>query len=125
MSGNLDIRCKKIFVGREEVLKLLSMLFDQSTSRSTDRAPPKVYSYLNAPGIGKTALLRKFGEMIEQEGKGIYLCFSWRSIYESEHGIYRHLSNILLVLLDGRQEYIQNYIRTESHPEKYLLRFKN
>ena len=119
----MDIRYKKIFVGREEDLKSLSMLFDDCTGRSGDRAPPKVYSYLNAPGIGKTTLLKKFGERIEHERKGIYLYFSCKSRYESEVDLNRHLINTMVDLLDEKREYIEDYIKERSHPEKYLSRF--
>jgi len=119
----MDIRYKKIFVGREEDLKSLSMLFDESTSRSANRAPPKVYSYLNAPGIGKTTLLNRFGELIENEARGLHIYFSCKSNYESEADLNLHLINTLMILIDEKKEYIQDYIKERSHPEKHLSRF--
>ena len=116
----MDIRYKKIFVGRENDIDLLSRRFDD---RIADKGPPMVYSYLNAPGIGKTTILKKFEERIEHERKGIFLYFSCGSNYESEVDLNRHLINTMLYLLDEKKEYIQDYIKERNHPEKYLSRF--
>jgi len=79
---------KQIFVGRGNDLDLLSHRFE---NRIADKGPPMVYSYLNAPGIGKTTLLHRFGEKIEQENKGIHLSFSCRYTHKSEEIISRDL----------------------------------
>ena len=116
----MDDEYTRIFVGREKDLDLLSRRFDD---RIVGKDPAKVYSYLNAPGIGKTTLLKKFGERIENEGRGLHIYFSCKSRYESEADLNLHLINTLMILIDEKREYILDYIKERSHPEKYLSRF--
>ena len=116
----MDIRYKKIFVGREKDLDTLSMLFDESTSRSTDRSPPKVYSYLNAPGIGKTTLLNRFGERIENEGRGLHIYFSCGSDYRNLSELVQDLIDVLINISRNKKQFIQSYI--ESSEESTILK---
>ena len=123
----MDIRYKKIFVGREEDLNSLSMLFDESTERSADRAPPKVYSYLNAPGIGKTTLLNRFGEKIENEGRGLHIYFSCKSHYTDESSLYFHLFNIIRTTVIEKRELVESFIdssRDKIQIEENLIIYK-
>ena len=115
----MDIRYKKIFVGREEDLNSLSILFDESTSRSANRAPAKVYSYLNAPGIGKTTLLNRFGERIENEGRGLHIYFSCKSRYTDENSLYFHLFNIIRTTVTEKRVLVESFI--DSSKDKVQL----
>ncbi len=105
---HVDIRYKKIFVGREKDLETLSSLFDDCMS--ADRGPPHVYSYLNAPGIGKTTLIQQFGRMIEGKRLGIHLSFScsqdYREISELVEDLYYNLEKSLRTKQDLIRELI-------------------
>ena len=50
----------KLFVGRKRELKGLEECWTTATTAGT--SAKRVYAVLNAPGVGKTALLEHFGE---------------------------------------------------------------
>jgi len=99
----VDDEYTRIFVGREKDLDLLSRRFDD---RIAGKDPAKVYSYLNAPGIGKTTLLRRFGERIENEGRGLHIYFSCKSRYIDESSLYFHLFNVIRTTVTEKRELV-------------------
>ncbi len=80
---------------------LLSRFFED---RVNDEGPPKVLSYLNAPGVGKTTLLKRFGRMIERGRKGIAVYFTCRGNYQSEMDIANDLLLVLRQVRDSKME---------------------
>ena len=60
---------RRIFVGRHSELQKLMGLWGLACSGGEHL----VYVFLNAPGVGKTTLINKFGVDLESEGKGIYI----------------------------------------------------
>ena len=59
----------KLFVGRKEELQSLDECWTTATTAGT--AAKRVYAVLNAPGVGKTALLEHFGNKLIAEKKGL------------------------------------------------------
>ena len=92
---------RNIFVGRQGDLILLSSFFED---RANDEGPPKVLSYLNAPGVGKTTLLKRFGRMIERERRGIVVYFTCRGNYRSERDVATDLLHVLRRVRDEKME---------------------
>ena len=113
---HVDDEYTRIFVGRENDIDLLSRRFD---GRIADKSPPMVYSYFNAPGIGKTTLLRKFGEKIENEGRGLHIYFSCKSHYTDEFSFYFHLFRILMTKVEEKQDLVESFI--DSSKDKVQL----
>ncbi len=113
----MDDRYMSIFVGREKDLELLSTRFE---SRMRDIGPPKVYSYLNAPGIGKTTLIRRFGDKVEREHKGIHLYFTANSSHHNEFQINQDLVDAIDILIRNQDSLIQEFVDRDS--SGYALR---
>ena len=61
----LSEQIEEIFVGRHAELKRLASLLE-FTQEFREHF---VYVLLNAPGVGKTTLLRQFGAMLESKGE--------------------------------------------------------
>ena len=113
----MDDEYTRIFVGRENDIDLLSRRFDD---RIAGKDPAKVYSYLNAPGIGKTTLLKKFGERIENEGRGLHIYYSCSSDYRNLSELVQDLIDVLINISRNKRQFIQSYI--ESSEESTIMK---
>jgi hypothetical protein len=99
-------KIEKIFVGREKELENLQTFWEWSQDNDENR----VYAVLNAPGVGKTTLLKYFGNKLMNEKNGVMV--EIRSSIK-ENKINRYLSHTLEAILKSigeNRETIEDYI---------------
>lgn len=70
MLNKLSYKIRTIFIGRKSELGTLDELWDQSTNKKKENL---LHVLLNAPGVGKTTLIRHFGYKIEEKQRKVYL----------------------------------------------------
>jgi energy-coupling factor transporter ATP-binding protein EcfA2 len=80
MELNFSFNIQKIFVGREEELKDLHNYW----KFTHDGSENKIYVLLNAPGVGKTVLLKKFGSILKEQKKALFIHFQCSDKYSDE-----------------------------------------
>lgn len=96
---------KSIFVGREMELSQLNRLWKSIQNNDEHQ----VYIYLNTPGIGKTTLIKRFGEIIKSNQGGLH--FSYRS--KKFNRRYNFVKNLMINLQDlilSNTDLIENYL---------------
>jgi hypothetical protein len=101
-----DFDIEDIFVGREIELQKLQTLW----GRSQKNKEHIVYAVLNAPGVGKTTLLKYFGNKLMNEKKGLMVKIR-SSIRENKINLY--LSHTLVAMLKSiveNRDTINDYI---------------
>ena len=111
-----DFNIENIFVGRTVELKNLQTYWN----RSLDDNENKVYAVLNAPGVGKTQLLKHFGKQLMTRRKGIMV-----EILSTDTNteINQYYSNNLQNLLDaikGNYDSILEYISSQFKDSKKI-----
>ncbi len=109
----------EIFVGRKQELKILNALWKRTL------LPDKhlVYVLLNAPGTGKTRLLKFFGEQLEHDNEGLYFRYVCDNRHLTSSSLHRHLLEEIRELVYSRTIYIKNYIiKTYSHDDERQYR---
>lgn len=112
LCGLMRTQLKQIFVGRQKELEDLSLLWDDATDpRGYENF---VYVYFNAPGIGKTTLLKRFGEKLEQEEKGVHIEYKCTEEFSSEQMLIRSLLITVLTSFKQRFNFVLNYIDRNS-----------
>jgi hypothetical protein len=97
----------ELFVGRKKELKSLESCWITATTGKT--AAKRVYAVLNAPGVGKTALLEHFGEKLMAEKRGLMVEIN---VFNTGDKIYNYLS---LTMKAMRNSIIKNRILIEEY----------
>lgn len=103
-----------IFVGRQKELATLDELWHYSLKKREHRA----YVIFNAPGVGKTTLLKKFGEILETEKKGVHFHYVCKSDVQNRNAMNKSIFNQFQLF------YTDNYDRIEEYIEKNYTGFK-
>jgi Cdc6-like AAA superfamily ATPase len=104
--GRIGFNIQSIFVGRKEELDDL----DQIWQDTQDPNENKIHVLLNAPGVGKTALLKHFGKTIESKQKGLYIEYSCIDEMEDpvifRHSIYQAISDTIILNSSNIRDFI-------------------
>ncbi len=100
----------EIFVGREQELRILNLLW-KKTLKTGER---HVYVLLNAPGTGKTRLLLHFGEQLEQQRRGLFFHYRCSSRFTTTTELNVDLIKRLRDLLSAKSSLIQEYILSQN-----------
>ncbi len=100
------ITVQEIFVGRKEELAYLDSLWNASLKEGEHF----VHVMLNAPGTGKTRLLKFFGETLETERKGLYFHYNCDGRHWTTSSLHRSILEEISELIFTRTRYIHEYI---------------
>lgn len=106
-----------IFVGREVELQDL----EKSWENCQKDGENFVFVYFNAPGVGKTTLLRKFGQAIEKKGVGIHLPYGCRQEFIDRQEFHLSLLRKLLDIIERKKRIIVKYIGSH-YTDQYIKR---
>lgn len=123
MIAEIIYKIYRIFVDREEMIKELRKIWEFSC----DEGEHFVHVFLNAPGVGKTALIDQFGYLIESERKGLHVRFNCDSSFISSKSLNRSLVKSIEDSIDTNLGLIETFITiTHSNEllEKTKLKFK-
>ncbi len=115
MLTKYSVQLEKIFVGREEELDLLANLWEATL----EPGEHFVYVLLNAPGTGKTKLLKHFGESLEKNGRGLFFFYRCSSRFNNPEELHRDLLEHLRQLMYSRKRIILESIRTSHEDDEY------
>ena len=108
----------EIFVGRQEELMILNALWEHAL----EPVEHFVYVMLNAPGTGKTRLLRQFGEQLEHDGKGLYFHYQCPSGIMTTSELELHFLMKLDQLMSSKKDFITSYLESNSSKEQMPAR---
>ncbi len=111
MPITLDLDLEEIFVGRHEELNRLRKIWEQ-TLKPREHF---VYVVLNAPGTGKTRLLSYFGELLEQEQRGLFFRYTCRSRHTRASTLCLDIITQLKRQLYHKESYILEYLKKITH----------
>jgi AAA ATPase-like protein len=103
----------EIFVGREEELKQLQILWNKSLLNGEHKA----YVMLNAPGVGKTSLLHHFGKQLESKNQCLFLSFHC-SLVKNYHLLIKSFLNLLQNTIDEKKQEINIYLHQTHLTDK-------
>ena len=96
----------KIFVGRVEELDDLVGYWQFCLAPGENKA----YVLLNAPGVGKSALLKKFGEELHNQKQGLFIKYDATLEYDDIIQFKNSLMTAIYDEFSGNMEYVQNFI---------------
>ena len=112
-------RIRNIFVGRKPEVQRLKGLWDLAYQNKEHL----VYVFLNAPGVGKTTLIHHFGELLELEGKGLFIKFVCSSNFDSSQNLNEEILFTIQETIRLKQELINTYIElTVNKSESQVLK---
>ncbi len=87
-------RVRDIFVGRQAELSRLQGLWGETL----EPREHQVYVFLNAPGVGKTTLLRRFGLMLGVRGAALFVHVRAKAEYSSPTALNSDILRVKLSL---------------------------
>ena len=97
---------KNIFVGRAAELARLQVYWKMVQ----ESGEHMVYVLLNAPGIGKTALMKYFGHDLEQKKEGLFIEFLCTSDYDSPARLNLDLVKTIHAALQEKKSLIDDFL---------------
>jgi hypothetical protein len=100
---------KNIFVGRTAELARLQVYWKMSQ----ESGEHMVYVLLNAPGIGKTALMKCFGHDLEQKREGLFIEFPCTSDYDSPARLNLDLVKTIQAAIHGKKNVVEYFINKD------------
>ena len=102
---------KKIFVGRTAELARLQVYWKMAQ----ESGEHMVHVLLNAPGIGKTALIRQFGQNVENKKDGLFFDYLCQMDYDSPSRLNQHLVETIQIVLQEKETLIFNILENDQH----------
>ena len=105
---------KKIFVGRKEELELFECIWEDIV----EYGEHPLYAMLNAPGIGKTRLLKYFGENLEKRYLGLYFHYPCDSRHQTISSLNKALLERFFRNAMAKRKYIITYINQISQAQE-------
>lgn len=111
MGSPLSAEIRRIFVGRRAELAQLAELW----SLAQEEAEHLVYVLLNAPGVGKTMLLREFGSRLERACGGLFLYVNCATELCSREDLVEYLLDCVRAALETKGEHIRELIREKTN----------
>jgi len=112
-------RIRNIFIGRKPELQRLKGLWELACQDKEHL----VYVFLNAPGVGKTTLIRHFGELLESENKGLFIKFVCNSDYDSPIRLNKSIIKSIDKKINQNNNLIETYI-SQNFKKEHEARFK-
>ncbi len=116
------IKLEDIFVGRQKELAMLERIWRDTLDM---RHEHKAYVIFNSPGVGKTTLIRKFGQILEDSGKGIHFNYVCNKRFTTKNAFHQNLLYTLLATLKEKKEIILQYINANKKNEDIAYTKKN
>lgn len=108
-------------MGREPELEVLDDLWQASQAPGEH----EVFVLLNAPGVGKTVLLNKFGSLLHEGHEGLFFSYQAAKTFTHPREFHRDLVKSLYGLVVENADYITDYVRrnhgTEDVAEDYMF----
>lgn len=101
----------RIFVGRKYEIDELRSVW----AKNQDRKEHFVYVYFNTPGIGKTTLLDRFGDLITKESQGLHLAYSCTTEFTKRTAFLSHFVRSMRDLIKNQYFYIEHYIELNEN----------
>ena len=119
MIADIIHKIYRIFIDREEMIKELRGIW----KFSCDEGEHFVHVFLNAPGVGKTALIDHFGRIVESEKKGLHVSFTCDSSLNSSEILNRTMVKAIEDSIDSNLGLIEDVMPANT-PEEILEKTK-